>query len=273
MSKRTLLAWCAMLFGSTLVAAAGAQAARDAAAAVRCGDAITVDTTLTANLTCSGSALQVVGPAVLDLGGHTLKGKGTGTGVTLTGPQGAVVTGGTVTGFQDGVDVNTWQARVHDLTVSKNSLAGIQFVSHRPGAVVERNTITRNGYGIKFNNDNQDVQVLDNTVTYNTQMGIVASYGVDASLFQGNRVNRNVMGGMAIYDSTTSILGNEFNSNGGDGLLASESFAFQYWLIGGNHANNNGGHGINVLTPGIPDGGGNRARGNVLNPQCVNITC
>lgn len=260
-----------LLFGSTLAAAAQARSA--VTAKVSCGAVITADTTLTSNLTCSGSALQVTGPVVLDLGGHTIKGKGIGTGVTLTGAEGAVVTGGTVTGFEDGVDVNTWQARVHDMTITKNSSAGIQFVSHRPGAVVERNTISRNGYGIKFNNDNRDVQVLDNDVTYNTQIGIVASYGVDGSLFQGNRVNRNVVGGMAIYDSTTSILGNEFNNNGGDGLLASESFAFEYWLIGGNHANKNGGHGINVLTPGIPDGGGNTARGNALDPQCVNIAC
>ena len=38
-------------------------------------------------------------------------------------------------------------------------------------------------------------------------------------------------------------------------------------------ATHNGGHGLNVLTPGIPDGGGNRASGNALDPQCVNIAC
>lgn len=76
------------------------------ASTLACGDTITTDVTLTADLTCSGTALRVqvsgTGTVHVDLAGHRITGDGTGTGievVPVASPGSLVVSGGTVRGF------------------------------------------------------------------------------------------------------------------------------------------------------------------------------
>lgn len=74
-----------------------------ATAPLACGDALTVDTTLTGSLTCQdGPGLRIDTPGVtLDLAGHTVAGTA-GIGISVTADD-VVVRGGTVTGFPVGV--------------------------------------------------------------------------------------------------------------------------------------------------------------------------
>ncbi|MER6578345.1 hypothetical protein [Nonomuraea sp. NPDC001023] len=68
--------------------------------AVACGDVLTTDTTLTADLTCPAGALTIGADDVdLDLNSHTITGSGTGNGLKATGRQGTTVRNGTITGF------------------------------------------------------------------------------------------------------------------------------------------------------------------------------
>jgi parallel beta helix pectate lyase-like protein len=264
-----------------LAVAAAAGAAPAAATALRastspvvCGDVITTDKALVANLTCAGDGLTVTNGALLDLQGHKIMGNGTGQGVHVLGT-GTVLTNGVVTGFDTGVHVEAQSGRVEDLVVKNNANRGIYLDGfHGGGGVMQRNTITANGIGIRlfiFNG----VQVLDNMITDNTADGILAPDQDDGVLYQGNHVLDNGGYGMRISESISTILDNHLNDNGLDGLRADEPVpsAIPLWLIGGNHANHNGGHGLNVETPGIPDGGGNKARNNALDPQCVNLVC
>ncbi|RBQ14331.1 hypothetical protein DP939_40950 [Spongiactinospora rosea] len=83
-------------------------AAHASALTVACGDTLTASVTLTADLTCAGDALTVGAANVtIDLNGHTIRGNGTGKGVQLDRPQGVAVTNGTITGFADGVYLET----------------------------------------------------------------------------------------------------------------------------------------------------------------------
>jgi len=87
-------------------AQSGATSARAAAVTVTCGQVISTNITLANDLTCAGDALSVDTDGVtLNLGGHTIQGNGSGTGITLfpanLDPQitGATVTNGTIAGF------------------------------------------------------------------------------------------------------------------------------------------------------------------------------
>jgi hypothetical protein len=100
-------------FLTTLVASTALCTAGGAALAVParastlvCGDTVTADVTLTADLTCSGTALRVqvsgTDTVHIALAGHRITGDGTGVGievVPVASPGSLAVSGGTVRGF------------------------------------------------------------------------------------------------------------------------------------------------------------------------------
>jgi hypothetical protein len=258
------------------ITAAGA-AAHTARANVACGDVISGDTVLTGNLTCSGDGLTVTGGATLDLNGHTVRGTAAGRGVSVLGT-GTSVRNGAVLGFDVGVYVNGSSAHVEDLSIRFNPTGGIltDGFNGKTGVVIQRNVIRSNGYGIRFIiQGGFGVQVLNNVVDDSRGDGIIAVNQDDRGLYQGNLVARNGGYGMRAEDSTVHIVQNTFVSNRLDGLRAEENFSevLPGWLIAGNLAFFNGGHGLNVVTPGIPDGGNNFAKLNGTSPQCVNVAC
>jgi hypothetical protein len=96
-----------------------------AADGVSCGAVITQDTVLTHDLVCSGDGLSIEpGDAgvTLDLGGHTVSGDGTGTGIWADGLH---VTGrvtvrhGRIVGFHDGVSVQFASVSIEHVTVDR----------------------------------------------------------------------------------------------------------------------------------------------------------
>ncbi len=87
---------------------AGPATARSTKAAPTCGSVITTDTKLTADLTCEGTALVLNRGITLDLGGHSITGRGTGatTGILVVGPatvRPTVIRGGTLSRWQAGI--------------------------------------------------------------------------------------------------------------------------------------------------------------------------
>ncbi len=82
----------------------GTPAAHAAPPPVRCGDTLTSDTRLTRTLRCTTSpGLTLAAGVSLDLGGHSLVGPGTGTGI-VTDPQApATLSNGVVRGWREGV--------------------------------------------------------------------------------------------------------------------------------------------------------------------------
>jgi hypothetical protein len=76
-------------------------------AAVVCGEIITADTTLTADLACPAGtvlAITINAPDItLDLGGHTISGDPYEVGVMVNGYSGITIKNGTIAGFNDGI--------------------------------------------------------------------------------------------------------------------------------------------------------------------------
>ena len=91
-----------------LAAAAGPITPAYASGAIQCGDVITADVTLGADLFCSGDGLIVgAGDLIIDLHGHTIHGSGTGFGIRYADASAphvdADVVNGTITGFTVGI--------------------------------------------------------------------------------------------------------------------------------------------------------------------------
>lgn len=87
---------------------------------VQCGAVLTADTALRADLTCPGDALTVAADGItVDLRGHTIRGSGTGTGITIIEHHSVRIRNGTVTGFATDVLVDTAQ----DVTLTRLTLA------------------------------------------------------------------------------------------------------------------------------------------------------
>ncbi|MGW0484367.1 right-handed parallel beta-helix repeat-containing protein [Nonomuraea sp. NPDC003214] len=92
-------ALCAALTTAALAVPAGARTA-----AVACGDVVTADVTLDADLNCAGGGL-VIGAdgVVVDLAGHTVTGSGAGRGIDVAGHAGVTVRDGAISGFTYGI--------------------------------------------------------------------------------------------------------------------------------------------------------------------------
>lgn len=279
-----------------LVAAGGARAR---AAAVACGDTITADVTLTADLTgCSGDGLIVAADGVrIDLNGHAVSGSGVGTGITVSGAN-VSVANGAVRGFDVGVSSSFGSGngtRLAGLTVTANRTGVVAFSQ---SGTLDRSTIAMNtGTGVRVAGANswtiEDSQITDNagggmvslqslfttiarnTIARNGGNGIDFLFHVDVATVSDNVVARNGGYGIRIADSTTKVRRNVARLNGNTGILLSEGespSSLPFYEITGNTANANAGTGI-VATAGMTDGGGNSAKHNDVTPECVNVVC
>jgi|SRR5580765_8588255 len=276
---------------------------------VSCGATITVDTTLTNDLKCSGDGLFVSADEVtLDLNGHTVRGSGTGSGVTITGA-GVTLKNGSAKGFEDGIrvafpgdhatltgvtaNVNGTGLMVfaaNDATVthsnfSNNATVGIW--ERALGLTIEDSKISHNGgdgfYAFPFSGG---LKLISNELNDNGGSGIHFEDSDDGSTVSGNTASRNGGDGIQVYSSTGSYTGNTTRQNQRNGIWIIEGAGLlfaQHELIADNTSNGNGAHGIlsctqisspqDLCAPGMVDGGGNLAKHNDLTPQCVNIVC
>jgi nitrous oxidase accessory protein NosD len=279
---------------AVLAAAGGADARR---AAVACGDTITADLTLTADLTgCSGDGLIVAADGVrLDLNGHVVSGLGAGTGITVSAADVSVVNG-FVRGFGTGVRSigSVGGTQLAGLGVTAN---GTGILAFAPSGMVVGSAIAGNagngltgrgsGWTIRDSviSDNAgtglsfffagNATIERNVVRRNTGSGIEFLAHVDQSAITDNLVTQNGAFGIRVLDSTTQVLRNDVRKNGATGIRLSEGenpAAVIFYVVTGNSSNDNAGNGIDA-TAGMTDGGGNSAKKNDATPQCVNIVC
>ena len=90
-----------------------------AASTPNCGDTVTTNVTLTADLHCSGDGLIIGAHGVtIDLNQHEISGTGTGNGVSAVEYNGLTIRDGTISGFETGIFLES----VQDATVRNMSL-------------------------------------------------------------------------------------------------------------------------------------------------------
>ena len=199
-----------------------------------CGDTITTDTTLYADLVdCPGHGIVIGADGItLDLNGHTIDGDGAlvdpcadlrcDLGVdNLAGHSGVTVVGGTVKEFGFGVAVGGAEDNLLSLlAVADNTFSGI-LVYESTHLRVERNTITRNGLDTDFSGiaafAMTDSVLAHNSVLDNGDIGLFAE-GIDDNRIVRNKVSGNPESGMLFDGSGNVVSGNHLN-RGQDGII------------------------------------------------------
>lgn len=294
--RRPALSVGAAVIGLAAATVAIAPASADS---VECGDEISVDTVLTADLTCGpGDGLEIVADGVtLDLGGHTITGPGAygagaAAGVRVTQRTGVTVMHGTITGYQTGVVLNeSRDGHVTRLTVHHNDqgiiLAGgsghvvdknVAADNGRDaiklglssGNRVTQNTVSGNDYGIAVADGSSRNTVDRNVASGNKYFGIAAWGPGTQNVIEKNQVSGSVHHGIQVNSDVPGItlLQNYLSGNGDDGIHVETTTA----TLTKNTAVYNVDLGISAPT-GVTDGGGNKASGNGNVLQCTGVVC
>jgi hypothetical protein len=238
-----------------LAALAAALLLPHAASAARpsCGDTITRDTALRADLTgCAGTALRIAADGVaLDLRGHSVEGA-----IVVDGHTGVKVRNGTVAGDVrlDGATA----ARVRRLSVRGGSI----FCVHSAGCTIARNRVTGGGIAIA---DSKPGAV--NAVRWNAVRGApgaaIAVDRADTTTVARNLARESAVGIEAAHAADVRIAENLVVGNAGDGISGSFGSAAQFVR---NAVVSNGGDGISLrMWGGDTLIAGNLAAGNARN--------
>lgn len=249
-SVRLMIGTCAVGIGF-LTGGVGVAAA----APVSCGEIITTNTKLQADLVdCPGDGVVIGSDNItLDLGGHTIDGLGSAApfgsdGIDNSGGyDNVVIKNGTVTEFQQGVAlVGTTGNVARNLIVAGNlgdaffvdgfaaldsngnQLVGNRVFSNGGGIhlrgssdnVIRANSSTGNGgVGIAVTFSSENNTVNDNALTGNGGQGIFLLDGANGNHLVRNVVAANTLTGVLIANSSTNaVAANRIAQNGGDGL-------------------------------------------------------
>jgi len=200
---------------------AGTVGPAAAAVVTTCGEVVTEDATLAADLHCPSGNGIVVGAddVVVDLMGHTLSGTPTGNGVSATDRGGVVVRDGTVSGFAVGVELQGGAgARIEAVRVeiaAGDETSGIILGGTDDSAVLG-NVLVGGGFGVSllFSADRNRVS---GNVAEDVEQGVFVVTSSDndvsgnqlvrnaAGVVLGQQSNRNVVEGNQLRDGLTGI--------------------------------------------------------------------
>ena len=283
-----------------------------AATHVNCGDTLTAETVLDSDVVCSAadSAGLIIGgdDFTLWLGHHEIVGPGTdvvgsdGVRDDGTARSGVTIRGGTITGFEDGVDLDADDSAVKGLHIQAGS-TGIAIRGARN--YLFHNTTDFAGFtgieaigddtelwgnevlgtpddGIVIDGENPRVLVnsvqgclFDGVVVTGYTAGIVARNtvtGCDIGFSpsgRGLKLQTNVATGNCVgmfVDPAALVRYNNASDNCSEGIIVGQAGAF----LKKNRANNNVDLGIDAVE-GTIDGGENTATGN--GEDCLGVVC
>lgn len=162
----------------SLLVAGGAPAA--AATQVACGDLVTSDLTLTADLSCPRTALELAPGVTLDLGGHVIRSDdGLGSGLGVLGPAhgSATIRNGTIRSAGTGIMGLNGALHVSHVTVEAVGVYGAGISAGR--LTVEHSDVGGPEYGIWCSG----CQIRDSRV-----------FGGQYSVYGGATIERSVVG-------------------------------------------------------------------------------
>ena len=241
---------------SSLALALAVLGATRAEAAAVCGQTITVDTTLTANLSCQGDGIVIGAPNVtLDLGGYTITGDGElrDSGVNNeAGHAGVKITNGAVTGFGEGVLLTRAAAnRVTGLQASGNHLGVV--LDSSSNNVLKRIEATKNLIDGIFLVRSSHNKLVRNAINDNEDHGILL-LGSTRNLLKRNKTNRNLEGidvkstEAEGESSRNRIQKNRAIGNSDEGIELTGS---DRNTVRANKASVNGGYGFLVVGPAV----------------------
>ena len=226
----------------SLALASGAYAAK--ADHVSCGQTITADTTLDSDLTkCGGPGITIGADGItLDLNGHTIQGKGRGSGVNnIAGHDGVTIGGGSIRDFAESIAVvGAYDNQMYDLSLSGDRHVGI-YVQDSTAIQIERVSVTDIRFSGIFLWRSHDVRVEGSSSSRNGA-GLVAQAS-DHLVIRANAYQGNSFEGIALDESSESDVRENTLSDNETGIALNTADANQ---VSDNQVSRNGG-GIIVL--------------------------
>ena len=159
--------------------------------------------------TASGDCIDVQAPDVsLDLGGYTLSGNGSGTGIRLlSGATGVYIHNGTVTGFGTGVEDDAGGNLIEALQSLRNQESGVYFNGINngvSGSTVWRSTLSGNGrYGL-YLSQSQNNSAITDVISQNGVDGIWLQAS-SSNLLSSNSVGGNGYAGILVGDAGDTL--------------------------------------------------------------------
>jgi nitrous oxidase accessory protein NosD len=241
-----------------------------------CGDTLTHDTTLTADLDCSSynSTALVLGAngITLNLGGHKLIGPDDGStyGVdTGSSSRNDTITNGTITGFY----IDVYLDYSSDTTISnlKMTDAGNHndyavYEDYGAGNTIVNNTIT-GFYDATYSEYGAGNKYVDNVISGITSYGIYFDYDA-GDLIKGNKITGDGSSTDGVYDDESEnqhYIGNRFDQN--DYGLYTDCGDEGRTFVKHNIADNNSSYGFYIYDcygePSYAPGTGSKVVGNI----------
>jgi parallel beta-helix repeat protein len=227
-------------------------------ATVTCNQQISASTTVDNDLTCNGTALNIVANNVaLDCQGHTLTGNTSGYGINITGTTASLRTNITIKNcniynFSEGIHVmygsKTYATNNTVKYSDGNGNNGVS-VSYSNSSNISFNTITNNYNGVSITNSYNGI-ITQNTISYNNNYGLSLS-GQNTVTRQNitvrnNTIQANTNGGI----SWKTILNSRIIENNildqTYGIDAPFSSNFNEWNLIANNSFSNNGCGVNL---------------------------
>jgi Right handed beta helix region len=207
--------------GVSTVVAAMLPMSSASAATVKCGDTFTRNVVLTRNLTCVGDGLIVGAPGVtVNLGGYTLRGDGTGTGISDPANLGVAVRNGRIATFQYGVVSSAGTVTADQVTFIS---AGMRVFG---AVVVQITSSVFRGAGISALNphpltisdsdfrDGADVAVHDGFAVVERSNFSNASFGAGQVGRVTLRASKFASSSFSASQSNVDLLDNDFSNSG-----------------------------------------------------------
>jgi hypothetical protein len=240
--------------------------------ALSCGQTITTNTTLDADLgPCGGNGVIVGADHVtLNLNGHRISGNGPGvTRGVSSNHVGVVVQNGSIVGFDFGVVLSGVSNRAMNLRVSAAGATGIE-VDGANSVISGNRSFGNAGNGIAGSGVGS--QYTNNVLQSNAGIGLSAN---NPSAVSGNKALNNSTSGINFGNGlggSVTVTNNVANGNGHDGLTENTGDPTAVVTLSGNKAYFNTQLGI-AAAPGVNDGGNNKADSNGTAVQCTNVVC
>jgi Periplasmic copper-binding protein (NosD) len=190
------------------------------ASGVQCGDTITQNTRLDADLVnCPGDGIVIGADHVtLDLNGHTIDGQGNGGGVLATGRRDVEVKEGAIQGFARGVSFDgVTRAAARRVALGGN---GISCVSSE-GCTIEGNSVFGAGISVVHAAPGAPTVIRRNVVRGADAAGVTVNFTSGETTVEKNLLEGNGSGIEALHSSVGRISDNTIRANGADGIRAS----------------------------------------------------
>ena len=242
MIKKTTLALAILLPLGIGVTSAAAQTI-SACGPVTAPGTYTLTTDITAPPDTNCITIAASGVAI-DLQGHTISGSGFSSGIFGRGGQNIIIANGTITGFNQNINLEADYLSISNITVVNAGFSGITNNAGNNTVVTDTQANNNGLFGMYFYGNNNTV--YRTTANYNGQYGIAFLQQSATNTVNDGTALGNGLHGMFFANGNSTVNDSRANgNNSGDGIFIGGSNN----ILTGNTANGNGSNGISVVCP------------------------